>query len=289
MSYNATKINPDKFHKSQIKFHIFLILLCAFMLLPIIYIFSTAFKPINELFMYPPRFLVQNPTLDNFIDLFQVSATSKLPASRYLMNSIIITLIVLVLSVIFSSMAGFALSKLEFKGKKLLFEMNQIALMFVGAAVTIPRYLLIHKLGLLDTMWVHILPILAIPVGLFLIKQFIDQVPNEMIEAARVDAANDFQIYWYIILPIIRPALATIVILAFQTVWNDAGTSTLYINSEELNTFAYYITTLTTANNTVAGQGITAASSLIMFVPNLIIFIFMQNKVMSTVAHSGIK
>lgn len=289
MSYNATKINPDKFDKSQIKFHIFLSLLSMFMILPIIYVFSTAFKPMNELFMYPPRFFVQNPTLNNFSDLLAVSSTSDIPVSRYLLNSIGITIIVLILSVIFSSMAGFAMSKLQFKGKKLLFEVNQIALMFVGASVTIPRYLLIDQLGMLDTIWVHIFPVLAIPVGLFLIKQFIDQVPDAVIEAAKIDSATDIQIYIHIILPLIRPAISTIVILAFQTVWNDAATSMLYINSDQLNTFAYYISTLTTTTNTVAGQGIAAAASLIMFLPNLIMFVIMQSQVMSTVAHSGIK
>ncbi|MFI3253335.1 MAG: carbohydrate ABC transporter permease [Eubacteriales bacterium] len=289
MSYNATKINPDKFHKSQIKFHVFLTLLSLFMILPIVYVFSTAFKPMNELFMYPPRFFVQNPTLNNFVDLLEVSSTSDIPASRYLLNSILITLVVLILSVVFSSMAGFALSKLKFKGKALLFEVNQIALMFVGASVTIPRYLLIDQLGMLDSFWVHIFPVLAIPVGLFLIKQFIDQVPDAVLEAARLDGASDIQVYFYLILPMIRPAISTIVILAFQTVWNDAATSMLYINTDALNTFAYYISTLTTTTNTVAGQGLAAAAALIMFLPNLVMFVIMQSQVMSTVAHSGIK
>ncbi len=288
MSYQASRINPERFHKSQIKFHLFLIPLSIFMILPIIYIFSTAFKPIDELFAFPPRIFVQNPTLDNFRSLMSVGS-SGIPASRYLLNSVFITAVVVGLSIVLSSMAGFALSKLEFKGKKALFEINQIAIMFVATAVAIPKYIVMDSIGLLDTVWVHILPMIAIPVGLFLIKQFIDQVPDEIIEAAKIDSATDFQIYWNIILPIIKPAIATIAILSFQAVWNDASTSTLYVNNESLKTFAFYMTSLSGTTGSIAGQGIAAAASLLMFIPNLIIFIYMQSKVMSTVAHSGIK
>ncbi|MFA6801799.1 MAG: carbohydrate ABC transporter permease [Acholeplasmataceae bacterium] len=288
-SFNATKINPKKFHKSQIKFLLILIPVAIFMAMPIVYIFNHAFKPITELFEWPPRFFVKNPTLDNFIDLFEVTSTTGIPMSRYLFNSIIISITVVFASIFVSSIAGFALSKLDFKIKKSMLFANNIALMFVGAAVVIPRYLIIERLGLIDTFWVHIIPGLAIPVGLFLIKQFIDQIPNELLEAARMDGATNFQIYYKIILPLIKPALATIAIVSFQSVWNDAGTSTSYINNESLKTFAFYMSTLTTGTNAVAGTGMAAASALIMFVPNLVIFIFLQKNVMNTMAHSGIK
>lgn len=289
MAFKSSNINPTKYEKTQIKFHIFLIPLSIFMLLPIVYIFSTAFKPINELYAFPPTFFVKRPTLDNFRDLFAISEVSEIPASRYLLNSVIISTAVIGLSIVFSSMAGYALSKLDFKGKNLLFEVNQLAIMFVATAVAIPKYLILEKLGLLDTIWVQILPMLAIPVGLFLLKQFIDQVPNEIIEAAKVDSATDFEIYWYIILPIIKPAIATIAILAFQTVWNDAATSQLYVNNESLKSFAFYMSSLSSTTGSIAGQGMAGAATLLIFVPNLIIFIYMQSKVMSTVAHSGIK
>jgi ABC-type glycerol-3-phosphate transport system permease component len=145
---------------------------------------------------------------------------------------------------------------------------------------------------LLNTFSVHVLPVLALPVGLFLIKQFIDGIPDEVVEAAQIDGASDMAIYWRIILPMIKPAIATIAILTFQAAWNNAETSTLYINDESLKTFAFYLSTLTTATtgaNLVAGQGIAAAASLIMFLPNLIIFIFMQSQVMSTMSYSGLK
>lgn len=288
-SYFGTKMNPKRFHISQWRFLIILIPVAIFMGLPIVYIFNHAFKPLVELFEWPPRFFVQNPTFDNFIDLFAVTSSTGIPMSRYLFNSILITALTVFASIIIGSLAGFALSKLEFRFKNTLMWVNNIAIMFVGASVSIPRYLVIESLGLIDSFWVHIIPGLAIPVGLFLIKQFIDQIPKDLLEASKVDGANNLQIYWHIILPLIKPALATIAIVAFQSVWNNTEVSNLFINDESLKTFAFYMSTLTTTGNTVAGQGMAAAASLIMFIPNLLIFVILQRNVMNTMMHSGIK
>lgn len=285
-------INPQGFHISQLKFYVVLIPLAFFMLLPIVFIFSSAFKPPDELFAFPPRFLVVNPTLKNFTDLFAQLSNSGIPVSRYLFNSLLITIVTVIASIVISSMASYALSKKRFRLKQALFTINNIALMFVPIAVSIPRFLVIERLSLLDTFWVHILPMLAMPVGLFLLKQFMDVIPDEIIEAAQIDGASDWVIYWEIILPMIRPAIATIAILTFQAAWNNADISTLYINDESLRTLAFYLSTLTataTGTNSVAGQGMTAAATLIMFLPNLIIFIFLQRQVMSTMSHSGLK
>jgi len=287
--FQATKINPKRFHPSQVRYLLFLIPLSLFMLLPLVYILNHAFKPLDELFYYPPRFFVTNPTLDNFRRLFELTGASGIPMSRYLFNSVVVTVLVLFFSVLISTMAGFALSKLHFRSKKIINEINTIALMFVGVAVSIPRYLVVEKLGLIDNFFVHVLPYLALPVGLFLVKQFIDQIPNELLDASRVDGANEWQIYTKIILPLIKPAVATIIILSFQAVWNSADTSQTYINDDTMKTFAFYMGTLTNNTNGVAGQGMGAAASLIMFVPNLVIFILMQSNVMDTMAHSGIK
>jgi ABC-type glycerol-3-phosphate transport system permease component len=285
-------INPKGFHVSQLKFYVVLLPIAAFMLLPMIFIISHAFKPPDELFAYPPRFFVISPTLKNFTDLFSKMSSSGVPVSRYLFNSILITLVTIFASIAVSSTAAYALSKKRFKLKKTLFAINTVALMFVPIAVTIPRFLIIQKLGLLDTFYVHILPALAFPVGLFLLKQFIDSVPDEVVEAARIDGASDLQVYWQIILPMIKPAIATIAILTFQATWNNADISTLYVNTESLKTFAFYLSTLTSATvgtNVVAGQGIAAAAALIMFLPNLVIFVLLQSQVMSTMSHSGLK
>ncbi|GAB4402945.1 MAG: carbohydrate ABC transporter permease [Anaerolineales bacterium] len=291
-SFRNSMINPAGFHPSQIKFYVVLMPLILFMLLPIVFIISSAFKPLSELFAYPPRFFVVNPTLKNFTDLFGLMSTSGVPVSRYLFNSILITAASVAASILVSTAAAYALSKKRFKLKKTLFAINTVALMFVPIAVTIPRFLVIVRLHLMDSFLVHILPALAMPVGVFLMKQFTDGVPDEVIEAAQIDGASDLDIYWRIVLPMIKPAIATIAILTFQATWNNADTSALYINNETLKTFAFYLTTLTsTASgaNVVAGQGLAAAATLIMFVPNLLMFIFLQSQVMSTMSHSGIK
>lgn len=287
-----SRINPQGFHVSQIKFYLILIPLAVFMLLPMVFIFSHAFKPPDELFAYPPRLFVSNPTFKNFTDLFAKITNSGVPVSRYLFNSVLITAITIVASIVVSSTAAFALSKKKFKLKKTLFAINTVALMFVPIAVTIPRFLIINDLNLMNTFSVHILPMLAMPVGLFLIKQFIDGIPDEVIEAAQIDGASDLSVYRFIILPMVKPAIATIAILTFQATWNNTDISTNYINTESLKTFAFYLSTLTSSAvgaNTVAGVGTAAAASLIMFLPNLVIFIILQSQVMSTMSHSGLK
>lgn len=291
MRYQGTKINPSRFDRSQLKFFIILSILGIFMVLPIIYIISTAFKPMEELFAYPPKFFVRRPTFDNFRMLFRVVSSSGIPLSRYLFNSILSSLTMVLTSVIISAMAAYILSKKKFKTKNLLFEINTLALMFVPAAVQIPRYLIIEKLGLLDTFMALVLPLIAMPVNVFLIKQFVDQVPNSLIESASIDGANDFYVLFKIVVPIIKPALVTVAILAFQTSWNTPDPSSYYINDDAKKTFAFFMQAITsrTTGNTVEGQGIASAASLILFIPNIVIYILMQNKVINTMAYSGIK
>lgn len=287
--YNGVSFDPRHFSRSQIPFFAIIIPIAIVMGLPIIYLFVTAFKPLDELLEFPPKFFVKKPTAQNFIDLFSRTGSTGLPIYRYLLNSIFISLAVTALSVIVSSMAGYILSKKNFKGKRTLNEINTLAMMFVGTAVTIPRFLIISSVGIVNTIGAHILPLLAMPVGLFLVKQFIDDVPNELLEAAKLDGAGDFYIYTKIILPLVSPALVTVAILAFQSAWNNTETSNLYVNNEELQTFAYYLSTLSNSSNAISGAGVSAASALILFLPNLIIFVVLQSKVMDTMARSGIK
>ncbi|ABS60158.1 MULTISPECIES: carbohydrate ABC transporter permease [Fervidobacterium] len=290
MAKFTTKTNPKYFHKSQLKFYFILTPIAVFMMLPIIFIFSQAFKPLDELFLYPPRFFVRKPTLANFYDLFSLTRGSTIPISRYLMNSILTAFFTVLFTIIISVFAGYALSKKQFKAKSLIFTINNLALMFVPIAVIIPRYYMVQSLGLIDTFIINILSLLAMPIGVFLIKQFMDQIPDALIDAALVDGANDFQIIFNIIIPLLKPAISTVGILAFQVAWNSAEASTYYINNENLRTFAFYVSNLTqTTGNTIAGQGIAAAAGLIMFVPNLLLFIIMQSRVMNTMAYSGLK
>lgn len=291
MSFQGTKINPTSFNKSQIGFYLFLIPLAIFMLLPVVYIVNQAFKPLDELFLFPPRFFVQKPTLNNFTDLFRTATTTGVPLTRYLFNTIIITITMVFLTIWISVTTGYVLSKKNFKGKKTLFSINQFALMFVRTAVVIPTYFIIVRIGLNNNPLVHILPYLAVPVSVFLMKQFIDQVPDPIIEAARIDGATDFQIVMKIITPLTINAIATVAILTFQATWGAVEASNLYIQDETMKTFAFYLNTLALANtgSSLAGVGMAAAAGLIMFLPNLIIFIVMQSRVMNTMAHAGIK
>ena len=284
------RMDLHSFARDQIKFYLILLPVIAFMLLPVLYIFFHAFKPMDELFAFPPKFVTSRPTLENFRRLFSTANATNYPLSIYLFNSILTSLITVVATVLMCAASGYALSKKRFRGKRLILEVNQAALMFVMVAVAIPRFLIIKGIGLMDTYLSHILPQLAMPVGLFLVKQFIDQVPTALIEAAQIDGCTDFGILFRIVLPVIKPALATVAILSFQQSWNSVEASQKFIDSEQMKTFAYYISVVASpSGNTVAGQGIGAAGVLLLFVPCLILFIILQSKVMSAVAHSGIK
>ena len=288
MAISGIKVNPTKFHKNQIPLYLYLIPLAVLMGAPIVYIICHAFKPMDELYAFPPKFFVSHPSLINFRNLAQTAAGSSVPISRYIFNSLVVTVAVVVLSILISTMAGFALSKMNFKLKNTIMEINNLALMFVATAVVIPRYLTISTTGILDTWFAHILPLIAMPVCLFLIKQFMDGIPNSLIEAAQLEGAGSWLVYRKIILPMVKPAIATGAILAFQAVWNNTETSNLFTSTESIRTLAFYMNTLSGVG-TVQGQGMAAAAALIMFLPNLLLFIIMQSNVMNTMAHSGLK
>jgi len=270
--------------------YVLLTLLSIFMIVPLVYIFNHAFKPYTELFLYPPTIFVRNPTLNSFVELYAISRDSVVPMSRYLFNSVIVTSVSVVLVCVICSLCAYTLSKHPFPGRKALFTIIIVSLMFVPEVVEIPRYIVIAELGLINTYWAHILPHLAAPVGVFLMKQFMDQIPNEMLEAAKIDGAGEWKIFMRIAMPLVVPALVTIFIIQFQATWGNPSTSVLYVMDDAMKTFPFYMTTLTsTAANNVARQGAAAAAFLVLFLPNLLIFLIFQSKVISTMAHSGIK
>lgn len=278
-----------RFKRPQWSIYLMLAPMVLMSILPIMYIVFTAFKPIGELFAYPPKFITLRPTFDNFRKLFEASEDTIFPLSMYLFNSIVSTAAVVLIGMIIAVAAAYALSKKRFRGRNAIFKMNTLSMMFVATAVSIPRYLIIKEVGLIDSFWANIIPMLATPVGVFLLKQFVDQLPDAVIEAARIDGANDYQIIWRIVLPLVKPALATVAILLFQNSWNAMEASKMFINTESLKTFAFYMNTLSNSGNGVAGVGISAAASLLMFLPNVVLFVLMQSKVMNTMAHSGMK
>lgn len=291
MAYKGHKINPNKFEPGQIKIMLAVLPLVILTGLPIVFIVFHAFKPMQELFAFPPKFITTHPTFDNFRNLFKASRSAGIPLSKYVFNSLMITVAVVFSSLVFSTAASYSLSKLKYKGRDTAMQINQLALMFVPVAVMIPRYLVVNVLGMTNTYWAQILPLIPLPVALFLVKQFVDQVPDSLIEAAYMDGATEIHIYTKVILPLIKPAIATAAILVFQQVWTNMEASNYYVNDDGLKTLAFYMNTLTSVSttNNVAGQGMAAAASLIMFVPNLVLFCILQKNVMNTMAHSGIK
>lgn len=264
--------------------------LAAFMSLPIIFIFSHAFKPKNELFLFPPRFLVKHPTIHNFEVLLLHASNATVPFTRYLFNSLLVVSLTLFSVIVVSTMAAYVLAKYHFHFKGLILSMITLSLMFAPETVSIPRYLIINGLGLNNTYFGHILPSLASPVAVFMLVGFISQIPNDLMEAARIDGASHFGIFTRIVLPLSVPAVATISILTFQTVWGDVETSTLFMQKEAMRTLSFYVNSLLSGlQNNVAGQNMAAAAGLLIFLPNLIIFLLFQRKVLETMVHSGIK
>ena len=257
-------INPTHFDRGQVKFLVILLPMCVVMALPLIFMFFNAFKPMDELFAFPPKFFVKNPTLENFVDLFAMASNTKIPATRYIFNSIISTVAVVICTIFISVSAGYVLSKKRFRLKKTLFTINNLGLMFVSVAVAIPRYFIIVYTGLQDNFLANIIPLLVTPTGVFLIKQFIDQMPDALIEAAVIDGASDYQILRKIVIPLVNPAITTITLTTFQSAWASSEASTLFIDNESLKTFSFYISSLSGSAGGVAGVGIAAAASFIM-------------------------
>ena len=287
-TFRGSNIGPKYFSRSQIKFYAILIPLAAFMLIPVVFIVFHAFKTLPEILAFPPVIIPAQPTMHNFRRLFGIGSATGVPFARYLINSLIVASITVVFSLIISILGAYALSKKNFRLKAHFFKINQAALMFVPIAVTVPRFMLIINMGMVNTWWAHVLPFLVMPVGLFLMKQFVDQIPDALLEAARIDGANDLTVIRKVVIPLSRPAIATVAILAFQMSWGNVESSNNYITNEAMRTLAPLVTTLAGIDNPLMA-GVVAAAGLLLFIPNLIIFIVMQSQVMNTMSHSGIK
>ena len=287
-SFQGTKINPSRFHRSQIKFYCFLIPIAMLFVFPLFMTFNNAFKPVDEANRFPPTIVVERPTLDNFRFFWGLTGQVGVPASRFLVNTIMVTAVTIFFTVIITAMTGYCFSKKKFRLNNVMWTINRAAILFIPVAVEIPRYIIIMNMGIENTFWAHIIPGLATPVGLFMVKQFIDQIPDSLIEAARIDGAGELRIMWNIVFPLIQPALATIVVLTFQGACGATEASNRFVDSETLRTFAFFMGNIPTGGNPVYAN-VGAALTIVMLVPNLIIFLFLQSKVMNTMAHSGIK
>ncbi len=266
--------------------YLVMLALVAFTALPLVYVVVTAFKPLDELYIYPPRFTVKHPTTQNFSDLVVSLGSSTVPFTRYIFNSIIVTIIVVTLTVIVCSLAAYALVKFKPKGGKMLFDLILIALMFSPHVTKIPSYLIINGLHLVNTYWALILPGIAVAYNCFLMRQFIQQYPDELIEAARIDGAGEFKIFIKMVMPALAPAWSTLVVFSFVSNWNDYFSPLIYITSQAMKTLPLALKTIGTG---IARAGATNAASLLTAAPTIIIFTFMQRHVMETMTYSGIK
>lgn len=264
---------------------IFLLIIALFMLLPLVFVVSSAFKPLSELFIFPPKLFPMNPTLDNFKDLSSLLGDSWLPFSRYVFNSLAVTVIGTFGNIIFSSMAAYVLSKHDFPGKNILFQTVVLSLLFSTVVTGIPNYIIITKLHMINTVWALILPLLPSSLGLFLMKQFMDQLPTTLIEAAEIDGATAFTIFRKIVMSTVKPAWLTLMVFAFQSVWNSNPQGVVF--DEQLKLLQSAISEIVSSG--ISRVGVSMAGSLFIMIPPILIFVFSQNSVIETMAHSGIK
>ena len=263
----------------------FLAVLGLFMIFPIYLILVMSIKPVEELFIFPPKLYAIRPTLDNFSDMFEVLNSNRVPFSRYVFNSVAVTVSVTVLQCIFASMAAFVLAKCRFPGSRFINSVIVVSLLYQSNVIYIMQYIVMAKLGLIDNPLALILPSIASPMGLFLMRQSISQVPDAMIEAAKVDGAGLFRICWQIVMPNQKPALMTIIIFAFQAAWRIEAGSVVF--QEQYKTLPTVVNQAATAG--LARAGVAAAAAVFMLIPPIVVFMLAQRQVIETMAHSGIK
>ena len=255
------------------------------MVLPMYFAIITSLKPLDELWIFPPRFWVAKPTLKNFADLFSNLSNSWVPFSRYIFNTVFISVVGTFGHVIIASMAAYALSKKRFYGSQTIFKVIVTSLMFSGSTA-IPTFIIMSKLGLIDTYWSIILPAFSSTLGHYLMKQHMDSmVKDTIIEAAKIDGAGEMRIFWTIVMPMVKPAWLTLIVFSFQGLWNSTGAT--YIYTEQLKTLNYAISQIISAGISRAGAG--AASVVFMMILPIAVFMFSQSNIVETMSSSGIK
>lgn len=265
---------------------VFLIIVGVFMALPIVYSLVQSIKPFEEIFAYPPKFFVKNPTFDNYIQVYQLCQNLWVPLSRYVFNSLFISVFGTFVYVIIASAAAFPLSKHKFPGKALISAVIVWALLFRPEVTGVAQYMIISGLGMIDTYWSMLLPPLAGTFGVFLMMQFMETaIPESVLEAARIDGAGEYRIFYQIAMPSVKPAWLTLVIFTFQSFWNVTGVS--YIYNESLKTLPSVLSNISSGG--LARTGATSAVAVILLVPPIIIFIISQSSMTETMAHTGLK
>ena len=270
----------------DIAIYVILALVGAVMALPLVYAISQSLKPLDELWVFPPRFFAVNPTLKNFTDLFKLMGDSWVPFSRYIFNTAFISVVGTAGNVLFSSYAAYALAKIPFPGRKFLFKIVVYSLMFNSTVTAITNFITMSALGWVDTYFAIIVPAFCTTFGLYLMKQFMEtSVTDAVLESARLDGASENKIFWKIAMPMVKPAWITLIIFAFKDLWNSGAN--MYIYSEQLKTFNYAISQLVTSG--ISRSGVSAASTVVMMIVPILVFVITQSNVIQTMSTSGMK
>ena len=265
---------------------VILVLLGAFMFLPMVYVVMQSLKPLDELWMYPPKFYVVSPTFRNYKDLFTLMNISWVPFSRYIFNTILVSVAGTAGHLFLASLAAYALAKIKFPGRDLMFQTVQMSLMFNATVTAITQFILMSALGWLDSYLALIVPAWCSSLGLYLMKQFMDtNVNDSVLESARLDGASELRTFWVIAMPMVKPAWLTLIIYSFQGLWN-AGAS-MYIYSEQFKSFNYAIGQITAGG--IKRAGASAASQVIMMLVPIMIFVISQSNIIETMGSSGMK
>lgn len=268
---------------------VFLALLSIFMVLPVIYTTTTAFKPLSEIYVFPPHFFAHNPTIDNFKQISVFLNDFWVPLSKYAFNTVFICLTATFGYFLLSSMAAYPLARINFHGRRVISGVVKVSLLFSVTAMLIPRYIVMSRLNMVNTYFAMILPEVQSALGLYLMQNFMSQIPEALIEAARIDGAGEFRIYARIVMPNIKPAWLTVMILSFQTVWNTTGvtqTATL-VYDEKLKMVVSLLSQVVAGGTARAGAG--AALSFLLIIPPVVLFIVCQSKIIETMSTSGMK
>ncbi len=280
-----TRRHPNRSIAGDIGIYLLLIIVGIAMVFPLVFLIGSSLKPLDELFRFPPTVWPKHPTSDNFSDLFVTMGQSWIPFSRYLVNTVLITFVGTFGHLIIASMAAFVLAKYEFPGGRMFFAVVTTCLMFSGYVTGIPNYLIMSRLKMIDTYWALILPAFAAPIGLFLMKQFMEGLPTALIEAAHIDGAGEFRIFWHIVMPNVKPAWLTMIIFSVQSLWNTSAATVIY--SEAKKTLVYALQQIQAGG--IARTGQTAAATVIIVSVPIIIFVLSQSRILETMASSGIK
>ncbi|MFH1540785.1 MAG: carbohydrate ABC transporter permease [Elusimicrobiota bacterium] len=283
----------QKFRRFSV--HIFLLIGLVITLTPFVWMISTSFKSSESIFTYPPQWVPKSPTLENYQRLFGIESPQVREKKGKLgfdfgvctKNSLIIAIAITILSLFVNALAAFAFAKLNFPGKEKIFALLLTTLMVPGQMTMIPVFLILKSLGLLNSYFGLIIPAMASAFNIFLIRQFMSSIPNELIESARIDGCSDFRIFWNIILPLCKPVLAALGVFAFMGAWNNFLWPLIVLTKESKYTLPVALANL--SGEYATDYGLLMGGSLIVVAPMILIFLFAQKFIIGSFSTTGLK